>query len=143
MSTTGSIDFLYWIIRFVYPIRLSSTALAASLPSRMAHTTRDCPLCISPAVKTFFTEVAYCPCAVFTLVRSLTSTLKASVTYFWLPRKPAAISAISAGRVFSEPAISLIFMRPVSGSFSQESFTIFTAFRFPFLSFTNSFTVDS
>ncbi len=38
--------------RFEYPIRDSSTAFAASLPSRIAHTTRDCPLCISPAVKT-------------------------------------------------------------------------------------------
>ena len=30
---------------------------AASLPSWIAQTTRDCPRCISPAVKTFFTEV--------------------------------------------------------------------------------------
>lgn len=43
--------------RFVYPIKDRSTAFAASLPSRIAHTTRDCPLCMSPAVKTFGTEV--------------------------------------------------------------------------------------
>ena len=48
----------YCTIRLVYPIRLSSTALAASLPSRIAHTTRDWPLCMSPAVKTFFTLVS-------------------------------------------------------------------------------------
>ena len=35
-----------------------ATALAACLPSRMAHTTRDCPRCISPAANTFFTGVA-------------------------------------------------------------------------------------
>ena len=44
--------------RFVYPIRLSSTALAASLPSRIAHTTSDCPRCISPAVNTPGSEVS-------------------------------------------------------------------------------------
>ena len=31
----------YWGDTFVYPIRLSSTSLAASLPSLMAHTTSD------------------------------------------------------------------------------------------------------
>ena len=40
-----------------YPIRYSSTALAASLPSRIAHTTRDCPRCISPAVNILSTFV--------------------------------------------------------------------------------------
>ena len=31
----------YWGDTFVYPIRLSSTSIAASLPSLMAHTTSD------------------------------------------------------------------------------------------------------
>ena len=42
----------YCTTRLEYPIRLSSTALAASLPSRIAHTTRDWPLCISPVTNT-------------------------------------------------------------------------------------------
>ena len=33
----------YCTDRFVYPIRLSSTARAASRPSRIAQTTSDCP----------------------------------------------------------------------------------------------------
>lgn len=47
----------YCTTRLEYPIRLSSTARAASLPSLMAHTTRDCPLCISPVTKTLSTLV--------------------------------------------------------------------------------------
>ena len=43
--------------RFVYPIRDKSTSLAQSRPSRMAHTTRDWPRCMSPAVKTLSTLV--------------------------------------------------------------------------------------
>ena len=46
------------LYRFVYPISDSSTALAASLPSRIAHTTRDWPLCISPAANTRDTDVS-------------------------------------------------------------------------------------
>ncbi len=38
--------------KFVYPIRLLSTSRAASRPSRMAHTTKDCPRRISPAANT-------------------------------------------------------------------------------------------
>ena len=40
-----------------YPINAVSTSFAQSRPSRIAHTTRDCPLCISPAVKIFSTLV--------------------------------------------------------------------------------------
>ncbi len=36
----------------VCPIRNRSISLAASLPSEIAQTTKDCPLRISPAVKT-------------------------------------------------------------------------------------------
>ena len=46
---------IYCTDRLVYPIRLSSISFAASRPSRIAHTTSDCPLCISPAVNTFGT----------------------------------------------------------------------------------------
>ena len=49
---------IYCTDRLVYPIRLSSISFAASRPSRMAHTTRDWPLCISPAVNTFGTVEA-------------------------------------------------------------------------------------
>ena len=52
----------------VYPINDSSTSLAQSRPSRIAHTTNDWPLCISPAVNTFGTLVAYFPAFVATLV---------------------------------------------------------------------------
>ena len=44
--------------RFEYPMRLSSTSLATSRPSRIAQTTSDCPLRASPAAKTCFTPVA-------------------------------------------------------------------------------------
>ena len=66
--------------RLVYPIRLSSTALAASLPSRIAHTTSDCPRCISPAVNTPGSEVSYESGAVFTFVLGVSSTPNASDT---------------------------------------------------------------
>ena len=66
--------------RFVYPIRDRSTALAASRPSRMAHTTRDCPRCMSPAVKTPATEVSYSPGFVSTLPRPFLAVPKASAT---------------------------------------------------------------
>ena len=46
---------IYCTDRLVYPIRLSSISFAASRPSRIAHTTRDWPLCMSPAVNTFGT----------------------------------------------------------------------------------------
>ena len=36
-----------------YFIKYLSISLAHSRPSAIAHTTRDCPLCISPAVKIF------------------------------------------------------------------------------------------
>ena len=45
-------DLLPWYYKFVYPMRLSSTARATFLPSAMAHTTRDCPLLTSPAANT-------------------------------------------------------------------------------------------
>jgi hypothetical protein len=40
------------------PMRNSSTALAHWRPSRIAHTTSDWPRRVSPAAKTFGTEVA-------------------------------------------------------------------------------------
>ena len=46
----------------------------------MAHTTRDCPRCISPAVKIFGLDVACDPGAVFTLLRPSVATSNASVT---------------------------------------------------------------
>ena len=49
---------LHFFYRFEYPIRYSSIARAQALPSAMAHTTSDCPLCMSPAVKTFGSEAA-------------------------------------------------------------------------------------
>lgn len=39
--------------KLLYPIKLSSTAIATSLPSLIAHTTRLCPLCISPVTNIF------------------------------------------------------------------------------------------
>ncbi len=39
------------------PIKYKSTCLAASLPSEMAQTIKDCPRRISPAVKMFGTLV--------------------------------------------------------------------------------------
>ena len=39
------------------PIRNSSTARAAWRPSRIAHTTSDCPRRMSPAAKTFGADV--------------------------------------------------------------------------------------
>lgn len=43
-------DFYSAAPRFEYPIRSSSTSLAAFLPSRIAQTTSDWPRRISPAV---------------------------------------------------------------------------------------------
>ena len=43
--------------RFVYPIRYSSISAAASRPSLIAQTTRDCPRRISPTAKTPSLEV--------------------------------------------------------------------------------------
>src|SRR5699024_3719258 len=127
--------------RFVYPIRDSSTALAASRPSRIAHTTRDWPRLISPAAKTRGTEEAYPSGFVATFVLWSTSTLKASVTYFWLPRNPAAIRTRSAGITFSLPSTGTIVILPVFSSFRLSSFTTFALHTFPFLSAMNSFTV--
>ena len=45
--------------RFEYPIRYSSISLAHSLPSAIAQTTSDWPLCMSPAVKTLSVPVKY------------------------------------------------------------------------------------
>ena len=81
------------------------------------------PRCISPAVNTFGTLVAYPPGFVATLVRPSRSTLNASVTYFWEPRKPAAISTRSAFTVYSLPSIGTIIIRPVFSSFLLSSFT--------------------
>jgi hypothetical protein len=39
------------------PIKNASTDLAHCRPSRIAHTTSDCPRRMSPAVKTFGTDV--------------------------------------------------------------------------------------
>lgn len=64
--------------KLVYPIRDSSTSLAASLPSATAHTTRDCPLCMSPAVKTRSTFVWCEPEGVSTFVRESRFTPKLS-----------------------------------------------------------------
>ena len=52
-------------------IDLYTTSLAASLPSRIAQTTKDWPLCMSPAANTFATLVPYSPAGVATLVLSL------------------------------------------------------------------------
>lgn len=43
--------------RFEYPIKNLSTAFATLLPSLIAHTTSDCPRCMSPATNTFSTLV--------------------------------------------------------------------------------------
>ena len=43
--------------KLVYPIKYSSISLAAALPSAIAHTTSDCPLWLSPAVKSLSTLV--------------------------------------------------------------------------------------
>ena len=131
----------YCTERFLYPIRLKSTSLAASLPSRIAHTTKDCPRCISPAVNTFFTFVLYIPASVFTFVRAFTSTPNAFVIYSWLPRNPAAINTRSTSTVYSLPSIGTIIIRPVFSSFFDSSFTRTALHTFPFLSLINSFTV--
>ena len=84
------------IYKLEYPIRAVSTYLAQSRPSRIAHTTSDCPRCISPAVKTLSTFVLKCPASVFTFVRSVRSKPKAFVTYGWLPKKiKVVISAVT------------------------------------------------
>ena len=79
----------------MYLIKNSSTSLAAALPSVIAQTTRLCPLCISPAVKTLWTLDLYLSCSVATFVLAFSSTPKAEVTYSSEPRKPTAISSIS------------------------------------------------
>lgn len=93
--------FLLKFYKFEYPISEISTALAALRPSSIAHTTKDWPRCMSPAVKTPGTDVSYCSSFVATLLRGVKSTLKASVTYFWLPRNPAAINTSCASMIVS------------------------------------------
>ena len=99
---------------FVYPISDSSTAFATALPSAIAHTTKDCPLCISPAVNTFFLLLSYSPGFVATLVLLVRSTPKSDVTYSWLPRNPAAIKTISAFNSCSVPLTGLKFSSSTS-----------------------------
>ena len=44
--------------KFLHFMEGLSAAFATALPSAIAHTTRDCPLCMSPAVKMFFLPVS-------------------------------------------------------------------------------------
>ena len=124
-----------------YPIRAVSTSLAQSRPSRIAHTTSDCPRCISPAVKTLSTFVLKCPASVFTFVRSVRSKPKAYVTYGWLPKNPAAINTKSTGTSYSLPATSAMMFLPAFLSNLLSSLTSFALQTSPFSLAMNSFTV--
>ena len=132
---------LHTIYRLEYPISEASTASAAFRPSRIAQTTRDCPLCISPAVNIPGILVSYSPGFVATLLLSFTDTRKASVTYFWLPRNPAAIRTSCASITSYVPLTGTIFMRPVFSSLLLSSLTVTAFCTSPFSSLRNSVTV--
>ena len=127
--------------RFVYPIRYLSTSLAQSLPCLIAFTTSDWPVWQSPAANTPATLVANFPSSVLMLVLWFTSTPNASVRYFWVPRKPAAIRTSSQGSSFSAQSTGTIILLPVASSTFDSSWTVTTLQSLPFLSFLNSFTV--
>ena len=118
-------------IRSVYPIRKLSTSAAASLPSETAQTTSDCPLLMSPAVKTFGTDVRWFPSEAGRFPRASLSSPNAVQTLSDAPVKPAAIISKPQSCVFSVPGISFMTVLPVASSLAASSDTVMTAESLP------------
>ena len=96
--------------------------LPRNLSSLMARTTKDWPMCMSPAVNMPGIDVEWA---------SLENCAPESVDNIRLRSvKPTAIRTRSAGIIFSEPGIWCGARRPVTGSYTNSTPTVSIAFNF-------------
>lgn len=92
-------DFYSAAPRFEYPIRSSSTSLAAFLPSRIAQTTRNCPGAYRPPCR-FPEPGLLCPSFfVFYPETPVAPNPKPSAAYFSAPRISPSVNRIDVGVV--------------------------------------------